>query len=852
MKSIKRLLAFLVFCHGISYAFGQKTYINESFNSETVPSYFESTCDTTKFDVYDGQLVTKSNVVNDVFSISTYIGHRHSAEWSIDVHLPFATSSSNYIEYYLWADSSCLEEATEAICIRIGDTKDQLVLYQKDNDELSLVGASPFGVTHSLSGSMLCTLGADSVLRLSFYDSTKAMVLWEYELDSFSLKRNGYMGILVKQSTSSFHQKHRFDNVYYGIIRRDSIAPQVETLTVLHDSILQLVFTEPVDVNSMNAERFNLLPTQIKPTQIEVQDDTVELMFDEVFITQSYELALDSVSDLFGNYLTQLTLPFDYVKLEAANLHDVLLTEILADPSPSVQLPQHEFIELTNRTDKIIDLNGWIISDRKSESVLDEFYLWPESSVVLVDRSYQNHFAEFKNVMPVSGLISLNNAGDSLLLLDNSRKVIHEVNYLRDWHTEEWKMEGGWSLEMIDVDLPCTESKNWASSTSKTGGSPGTLNSVKAKLFDFEAPRVVNVEVADKYLVLTFDESLLYYDPNEKDFTLEGNDIVSIRKVNPYQLRIELSQELIPGRNYVLQVDGVMDCSGNKVENGTYNVAIGGELVRHCVIINELLYDVSESCAEFIEVYNPTDITYNLNDLFIGYKDSIGRWKNLYEITGHTVLIQPHQYVALSTDTAALKRCKPSAKNTIQALKLPSFVNDGGTLGLSDYMGNVIDSFSYSDDLHFSLLSNTKDVSLERLGHKVENPTWLSAAQTYNYATPGFANSHLAGLTTEKGFCSIATDPVSPNDDGFNDVLVVHYSPVQSSTLVHVRIFDHVGRLVAFPVNTGYVGTDNQFIWDCLGSNGALVASGIYILHLESISVTGQKQVFKKGFTVVR
>ena len=178
MKSIKRLLAFLVFCHGISYAFGQNTYINESFNSETVPSYFESTCDTTKFDVYNGQLVTKSNVVNEVFSISTHIGHRQSAEWSIDVHLPFATSSSNYIEYYLWADSSCLEEATEAICIRIGDTKDQLVLYQKTDDELSLVGASPFGVTHSLSGSMLCALGVDSVLRLSFYDSTKAMVLW--------------------------------------------------------------------------------------------------------------------------------------------------------------------------------------------------------------------------------------------------------------------------------------------------------------------------------------------------------------------------------------------------------------------------------------------------------------------------------------------------------------------------------------------------------------------------------------------------------------------------------------------------------------------------------------------------
>jgi hypothetical protein len=48
----------------------------------------------------------------------------------------------------------------------------------------------------------------------------------------------------------------------------------------------------------------------------------------------------------------------------AQNRNDILITEFLPDPSPSIALPESEFIELTNRSGTEINLHHFIISNR--------------------------------------------------------------------------------------------------------------------------------------------------------------------------------------------------------------------------------------------------------------------------------------------------------------------------------------------------------------------------------------------------------------------------------------------------------------------------------------------------------
>jgi hypothetical protein len=42
---------------------------------------------------------------------------------------------------------------------------------------------------------------------------------------------------------------------------------------------------------------------------------------------------------------------------------DVIITEIFADPTPRVNLPEAEFVELYNRSENPVDIAGWEYSD---------------------------------------------------------------------------------------------------------------------------------------------------------------------------------------------------------------------------------------------------------------------------------------------------------------------------------------------------------------------------------------------------------------------------------------------------------------------------------------------------------
>jgi hypothetical protein len=66
--------------------------------------------------------------------------------------------------------------------------------------------------------------------------------------------------------------------------------------------------------------------------------------------------------------------------------------------------------------------------------------------------------------------LSITDGGQSLTLTDDKNKYIHSIDFSSEWHQEN-KSGGGWSLEMIDYDNPCTETDNWTSSIDKNGGS---------------------------------------------------------------------------------------------------------------------------------------------------------------------------------------------------------------------------------------------------------------------------------------------------------------------------------------------------------------------------------------------
>ena len=83
-----------------------------------------------------------------------------------------------------------------------------------------------------------------------------------------------------------------------------------------------------------------------------------------------------------------LLLALTPVCLPAQHRYDVLITEIMADPSPQVGLPNAEWIELKNVSNTAINLQGWRLGDANSLSgPMPSFTLQPDSFLIVCNSS---------------------------------------------------------------------------------------------------------------------------------------------------------------------------------------------------------------------------------------------------------------------------------------------------------------------------------------------------------------------------------------------------------------------------------------------------------------------------------
>jgi len=192
------------------------------------------------------------------------------------------------------------------------------------------------------------------------------------------------------------------------------------------------------------------------------------------------------------------------------NRYDVVIDEIMADPSPQVGLPANEWIELHNNSAISYNLNGWRIGDASGQSgPMPSYNLKPDSFVIVCTSSALAAMQVFGPTISVTSFPSLDNGGDQLYLRSPQNKIIHALNYTDKWYGNELKKDGGWTLEMIDTQNPCTGAANWIASVDAKGGTPGKKNAVAATNADKDAPVLVRAYASDSVnIVLVFNETL--------------------------------------------------------------------------------------------------------------------------------------------------------------------------------------------------------------------------------------------------------------------------------------------------------------------------------------------------------
>jgi hypothetical protein len=164
------------------------------------------------------------------------------------------------------------------------------------------------------------------------------------------------------------------------------------------------------------------------------------------------------------------------LKASAQNRYDVVIDEIMPDPSPQIGLPNNEWLELKNTTSSPINLQNWRIGDASGLSgLMPNFILQPDSFVVVCTGSAVAAMSVYGPAISVTSFPSLDNDGEQLFLKSASGTTIHSVNYTLSWYHNDLKREGGWTLEMIDTKSPCAGSDNWKASTNTNGGTMSQL-----------------------------------------------------------------------------------------------------------------------------------------------------------------------------------------------------------------------------------------------------------------------------------------------------------------------------------------------------------------------------------------
>lgn len=540
--------------------------------------------------------------------------------------------------------------------------------------------------------------------------------------------------------------------------------------------------------------------------------------------------------------------------------YDIIISEIMADPVPSIALPEIEYIELYNLTDDTVNLLDWSLTFGSHSVTLPEFLLMPGEYQVITDIRADS-VPEYNNFIKLN-IPAITNTGQVIILQSPEGTIIHSVDFEMDWYNNKDKDDGGWSLEIIDPENPCGARSNWRASNNQKGGTPGQKNSVYSVNPDITSPLLLNVSLcSDTCLILRFNESLDFSIYSRNDLYSVNNGFYHPDRIisdNPLPSLIKLyyNQKFTQGIVYTLTLrNELKDCSGNHlVENVFARFTICEPVGKADIVINEVLFN-SDNEAEYVELYNRSDKSIDLSGVLLslaGINHSIYKTVLLSDLP---YSLFPGNFVVLTqnTENLVLSYANTRLQAVLEVSSLFTLPDDEGIIVLSDTAGNLVDELYYNSDRHLTLLSDFDGMSLERVSPEMtsDDPSnWHTASATSGFGTPGFINSQFCSETTSP-LISLLTEVLSPDADGTDDEIILRLAFDEPGWIGTIRIFNMKGSQIKTLISNSLLGTSEYISWDGSDENGHVMETGLYLLYAELFNTNGEIKNFKKVIPVV-
>lgn len=801
--------------------------------------------------------------LNNTIASTSYLSTPHSLvtlddqEWHFWTKQTFAPSSSNFARVYLTSSSSDLTTDPDGFYVQLGEAgaTDAVRLFKAVSGVHTELLA---GVVGQISASF--TVGI-RVIRDNlgnwtlFVDAAGGTNYISAGTINDATSLIGTHFGMIDVYTLSNANKFFYDNIYVGNEIVDVLPPTLVSAVAVTANDVDVLFDESLNQTSAeNLTNYTFLPalTINSATLDGINPALVHINLTSTLVNgDSYQLETNGISDVALNTSTIQTTTFNYLVSDVPVAGDVIINEFMCDESPQIGLPLVEYVEVYNKSTKIFDLSGWKLGDASSEGTIQPVWLLPGEYAVLTSTSNVDSFAV---ATAVTSFPSLNNSGDAIVLRSDLGIKIDSINYTLNWYNDPAKEDGGYSIERINPNDPCSDQSNWSGSLNALGGTPKMQNSVHNITPDIDDPYITElIALAPNFLEVYYSEGM--------DSTSLANAIIStlptltiqnhfVLEAFPSMTTIQFNETLNPSQTYGITLQNIADCWMNSATaNGQFALPEAG-LVGD-LIINEIMFNPLTGGTDWVELYNKSDKLINLNGWEVANFDNDTIANN--SIIDENYLVFPGDYVVLSEDSShVLQNYPATVPGTFLEMNLPSFNDDSSTVYLIKTFV-VMDKVSYNNDWHFQLLDDEDGKSLERLdvnGLSDSKYNWHTAAEAIGFATPGRVNSQCYPANINGDF-NFTSDVISPDNDGFEDVLQVNYEMNEAGFVGSFSVYDDRGRKIAQVMQSELLGINGTFTWDGVDSDGSKASIGTYVGLFEAFNVNGGVVFTKRKAFVV-
>ncbi len=793
-------------------------------------------------------------------SLFTMSQSMEEAVWQFSFRMGFNPSSANYARVYLAAGGTDISQLQQAFYLVLGSSDDNVSLWQTNmgQHELLINGLADRLISNAPEGEIKVTRhkGGEMILE------TKVGEDWMEEG-----RVNGTYGFLSDWFGLSCHYTATRSTLFWfsdflveGTAYMDTVPSRVESFEVVDVRTVRIGFSREIIPETFDLSSFYWQDGGPPIASVSWPDALTA----DIHLAEDYpngalmQAGLKSVLGANGLPLEDAEFTLYFYKTQR---YDLIFSEVMANPAPSMGLPGTPYLEVYNRSEQPVNVDGFTLAVGPKQAALESYGLFPGDYLLLVPGGQAEAWSQVENKLEVSGWPLLPVAGAEVVLRDNFGDVIAALEYQREMGQEGFKHDGGWSLEVKDMNNLSGTPANWDYGSDLNGGTPGRGNSLSSNFPDVVAPRIESVYLkSDSCLVLRFTEPMdagFLSGLGSHWFTPAGLSVLSSRLVEPFRSSLEVCfTDKLPeniGFEMIFR-DLPEDLAGNLLWNSR-PVRFARPLAAQSleVVINELLFDPPVDGADFVELYNRSDKHVDLSGLFLSRSNVAGIPEALVQLSTEKRALFPGEYLVLTGDKDWLTATYdvPEERGVLWLAGMPNYVNAGGTVVLSDHKATVIDAFTYSEAMHYQLLKTTKGVSLERIDAHAETQrvfNWHSASADEGYATPGRKNSQAVSplVASPDDFIFLEPEVFTPNQDGIDDLLLMRYAFEKPGYSCSITIYNRAGQPVRYLVNNELAGTSGFYSWDGLNEKNARCATGIYVVLVRCFHPSGEVKEVKK------